>query len=71
MAAYNLLKKVEKEIKNRLKNPLGYEKFISNAGNAYYRIYVNNYIVFYTVSEDIMEVRRIIYSKRNLNDLYN
>ena len=62
---------MEKEIKNRSKNPLGYEKFISNAGNVYYRIYVNNYIIFYTVSEDVMKVRRIIYSKRNLNDLYN
>ena len=37
----------------------------------YYKIYVKNYIVFYVVRDDlpekkIMEVRRILYNKRNI-----
>ena len=31
----------------------------------YYRIYVNDYIIFYVVDGDIMEVRRILYEKRD------
>ena len=32
----------------------------------YYRIYVKNYVVFYVVIDDIMEVRRILYNRRNI-----
>ena len=32
----------------------------------YYRIYVKNYTIFYVVIGDVMEVRRILYNKRNL-----
>ena len=32
----------------------------------YYRIYVKNYSIFYAVIGDVMEVRRILYNKRNL-----
>lgn len=32
----------------------------------YYRIYVKNYTIFYVVIDDVMEVRRILYNKRNL-----
>ena len=34
----------------------------------YYRIYVKNFTIFYVVFEEerIMEVRRILYSKRNM-----
>lgn len=69
MAANHLIDSVEKEIVNRLKNPLGYEKYITKAGNIYYRIYVKNYMIFYTVTNNVMEVRRITYSKRNLKKL--
>lgn len=69
IAANNLIDSVEKEIVNRLKNPLGYEKYITKAGNIYYRIYVKNYMIFYTVTNNVMEVRRITYSKRNLKKL--
>ncbi|MDD3910189.1 MAG: hypothetical protein PHN86_09610 [Proteiniphilum sp.] len=34
----------------------------------YYRIYVGNFTIFYVVIEDVMEVRRIVYSKRNLQE---
>ena len=32
----------------------------------YYRISVRNYTIFYVVIGDVMEVRRILYSRRNL-----
>ena len=40
----------------------------------YYRLNVKNYVVFYVVKKDvpdkkIMEVRRILYSKRNLSEI--
>ena len=69
IAAQNLLNKVEKSIKYRFRKPLGFEKYKTNSGNTYYRIYINNYVVFYTVSDDAMEIRRIIYNKRNIDKL--
>ena len=68
-AAKKMVDKVEKAINKRLKQPCGYEKYKTKAGNIYYRIYINNYIVFYTLKEEVMEVRRIIYSRRNINNL--
>lgn len=46
------------------------EEYISfkNRKQVYYRIYVKNYIIFYTIKDDEMEVRRILYSKRNFNN---
>ena len=35
----------------------------------YYRIQVKNFTIFYVVIGDTMEVRRIIYSRRNLTHL--
>ena len=71
IAANNLMDTVEREINNRFHNPLGYKKYYTNAGNIYYRIYIKNYIVFYTVTDNVMEVRRITYSKRDLEKLMN
>ena len=65
IAAENLLNKIEDAIMDRLNNPLGYEQYKTKAGNVYYRLYINNYVVFYTVTENVMEVRRIIYGRKN------
>ncbi|MDD6716076.1 MAG: type II toxin-antitoxin system RelE/ParE family toxin, partial [Firmicutes bacterium] len=35
----------------------------------YYRINVRNFSVFYVVIDDTMEVRRVLYSKRDLDNL--
>lgn len=35
----------------------------------YYRISVRNFSVFYVVIDDTMEVRRLLYSKRNIDAL--
>ncbi len=71
IAARNFLDKVETKIDERIGNLTQYEKYISFKKRKipYYRIYVNNYTVFYTINEDIIEFRRILYSKRFFNDL--
>lgn len=69
IAAINLVNKVEKSILNRLENPLNYEQYKTKANNTYYRIYINNYTVFYTISNNIMQIRRIVYSARRLYKL--
>ena len=67
IAVNNFVNKLEKDIKERSSNPMSYEKYISTKRrkNIYYRIYVDNFTVFYTVKDNVMEVRRILYSKRN------
>lgn len=64
-AANNLLEKVMKAIVERSYNPTSYEKYISarNRKEHYYRIYVKNYIVFYVIKGNIMEVRRLLFGK--------
>ena len=54
-----------------LNNPLAFKpyKSIRDRQNDYYRINVRNYAVFYVVIEDVMEVRRFVYSKRNLPEI--
>lgn len=71
IAAENFYNKVIKEIEKRSKSPKNYEKFISNKQrkNRYYRIYVKNYTIFYIVKDNTMEIRKILYSKRNFRKL--
>jgi len=69
-AANNLVDKIELEINRRALNPESYEiyKSAKKRKDIYYRIYVKNYTIFYIVKENTMEVRRILYSKRNLEE---
>lgn len=66
-----LLEEILKEIGNRSDNPESYEKYFSRKQrkNTYYRIYVKNYIIFYTVKENKMEIRRLLYQKRHFREL--
>jgi len=68
-AARDLLDSIEQAIIDRAKCPLSFEPFESTKKRTmdYYRIYVKNFTIFYVVFEKdkIMEVRRILYSKRN------
>lgn len=72
IVANNFVNELEKEINKRAYNPVSYEKYISirKRKYTYYKIYVKNYTVFYTVKDNIMEVRRILYSKRNFNKVF-
>lgn len=70
ITANNLLNKIEEEIVFLLTNPLRYEKYETRAGNVFRIFYINNYIIFYTIYENIVEIRRIIYSKKDLEELF-
>ena len=71
IAAMRLVEDTEAAIHKRLKNPLGYEPYRSKKDreHPYYRIYIRNYTVFYVVIENVMEVRRFTYSKRNISEI--
>ncbi len=66
-AAHEFLDKLEQSILKRLDNPLAFEKYPSsrNRKHPYYRIYVDNYTAFYVVIDDVVEMRRLLYSSRN------
>ena len=67
-AADSLLKNIEKSIKERSKNPESYEKYKSNKERDFlwYRIYVKNFVIFYTVENHVMKVAHIIYRRRDM-----
>ncbi|XCP86869.1 type II toxin-antitoxin system RelE/ParE family toxin [Roseburia hominis] len=71
-AANALLDKVEKAIHERLPVAESFEPYesIKERKYKYYRIYVDNYTIFYVVIDDnpadlIMEVRRFLYNGQN------
>ena len=57
-AALRLVDDIETSILKRLENPLAFEPYRSakKRDYAYYRIYVRNYVVYYVVIGDVMEV---------------
>lgn len=71
-AAKNLLQNIEKAILKRSENLESFE--IYEGGNYklenWYRIYVGNYTIFYVIIDDCMEVRRMLYSRRILKDIF-
>ena len=70
-AALKLINNVEKHILKRLASPIAFEPYnsLKDREETYYRIYVKNFTIFYVVIGNTMEVRRFIYSKRQLAEL--
>lgn len=76
-AAYLLVDEIERVIRERLACPESFEPYSSSKDRKYpyYRIYVKNFIIYYVIIDDddvefkIMEVRRILYSKRDKRKL--
>lgn len=66
-AALCLIDDVETAILQRLNNPVAFEPYCSakRRDYPYYRIYVRNYVVYYVVIDDVMEVRRLMYGGRD------
>lgn len=66
-AAEKLVDDVETAILERLNNPLAFEPYpsVKKRKYPYYRIYVRNYVVYYVVIGDVMEVRRFMYGARD------
>jgi hypothetical protein len=71
IAANRLVEETEKAIQKRLLSPLSFKAYNTqkNREHKYYCIYVKNYTVFYVVIDDVMEVRRFLYSRRNIDAL--
>ena len=71
-AADNLERAVYDAIKTRSTCAEAFEHCRSRFSRQYtfYRIYVNNYVIFYAVIGNIMEVQSIMYNKRNTQELF-
>ena len=69
IAAKNLIEKVDAEINKRLENPMDFQVFYTPNHNKYYRIYINNYVILYTITNSTMIVRRMFYYRRNIDEL--
>lgn len=71
IAADNFYNEVVKQIEIRSNAPEAYEFFKTIKGKKikYYKINVKNYSIFYIVKDNVMEIRRIYYSKRNFDNL--
>ena len=75
-AANDLLDKVEAAILERLPVAESFESYhsIRERRYTYYRIYVDNYIIYYVIIDDdpkdlIMEVRRFLYNGQNQKEM--
>lgn len=70
-SADRLAVKIEEAILKRLECPLSFEQYQSNRIRKYpyYRIYVDNFVVYYVVIENIMEVRRILFKGRDTQEI--
>lgn len=66
-AALRLIDSVQSAIEKRVLQPEAFEPFhsVRERRYPYYRIYVKNYIVFYVIIDDVMEVRRLLYNRKN------
>jgi len=69
--AINLVNKIEIAILERAYYPLSFESFKSNRirKHQYYRIYIDNFVVYYVVIDEIMEVRRVLYKSRDADQI--
>lgn len=75
-AANDLLDKVETAIIERLSMAESFEPYhsIKERRYKYYRIYIDNYTIYYVVIDDepndlVMEVRRFLYNGQNRDEL--
>lgn len=75
-AANDLLDKVESAIMERLPLAESFEPYhsVRERRYFYYRIYVDNYIIYYVVIDDdpndlVMEVRRFLYNGQERNNM--
>lgn len=67
-AAEKLVNDIEDAIQERLEYPLAFEPFPSRKREyPYYRIYIRNYVIYYVVIGNVMEVRRFLYGARDTN----
>lgn len=70
-ASDKLFQSVIDSINKRSHFPKSFQKYVKirDRENIWYRIYVGNYTIFYTIRDKRMIVARIFYSKRNFDEL--
>ena len=70
-AAYDLLTKIDEAVEPLEQFPFAFPAYKDAAfAKLGYRIRpVDNYLLFYVVAGNAVEIRRVIYAKRNLPDL--
>ena len=70
-AAERLVDDVELAILKRLETPLVFSPYpsVKKRQYPYYRINVRNFSIFYVVINNTMEVRRILYNKRDIDNI--
>ena len=68
LAARRLKTEILKAATNLTKNPLRYRIYPSHGTLKleYRKLPVKNYSVFYVVKEDLIEIHRVLYSRRNI-----
>ena len=71
IAAETFLDAVEAAIYERLNAPEAFEPYRSKKDreHVYYAIPVKNYLVFYVVIGNVMEVRTLVYARRDLTKI--
>jgi plasmid stabilization system protein ParE len=71
VAAYNFVDMVEKCVLKRLDNLSFFAPYPSKVFRKYpyYRIYFRNYTIYYVIIDGTMEVRRIIYTRSNVDGI--
>jgi len=71
IAAEHLVDDIEAAIRERLHCAEAFEPYRSAKERQYpyYRIQVRNFTIFYVVIGNVMEVRRILYSRRDLSKM--
>lgn len=68
IAAEKLMILIKKEIEKRSEIPESFKA--EKIGKfEWYRININNYIIFYTVDKSVITFRRFLYNKRNFDKL--
>lgn len=70
-SAKKLIDLTEQAILNRLDKPTGFQPIQTKKQRKYpyYRIGVKNFSVYYVVIDNVMEVRRFLYSRRNISEI--
>jgi predicted RNase H-like nuclease len=69
IAAKNLYKKVKSSIISRANSIASYKKYYTKSNNVYYKINIKNYSILYTIKDNVMEVRRFLYNKMDLEKM--
>jgi plasmid stabilization system protein ParE len=70
-AADNLRSEIDNAIQNLSLFPYAHRMYRTEKAlkNEYRKIAIKNFSVFYTVTDSIVEIHRVVYSKRNMDAL--